>query len=304
MVPEKITCPECKKTNTIKWCKRKTQNRGMIQRYKCKDCGKYFTLDDGFFRMRNSPQKITCALDLFYKGVSTRKIQDHFQSFYPHNSSHKSIYKWVVRYSKRISRYTDSIKLNVGKEIQIDEMEYHRRKSPKRKGVDVNWFIDVIDCKTRFMVSSEYVRRRNIKELNKVLKRAKAKTQEQVKVVTTDGLLIYPKSLRKTFGLNKKKAQSKINHNQINASKGEGFNIMIERMHNSVRQLTQNFRGFHGCLDSAQSIMKGYETYYNFVRKHQGINKYPYELAIPELKEKLSVPNRWLALIELATQIK
>ncbi len=92
---EKIICPICKSENTIKWTKRQTQNRGLIQRYKCKDCNKTFTIDDGFFRMRNHPKKITCALDLFYRGVSTRKVQEHFQAFYPHNSSHKTIYKWV-----------------------------------------------------------------------------------------------------------------------------------------------------------------------------------------------------------------
>ena len=86
----KNICPFCKSENVIKWTKRKTQNRGLIQRYKCKDCNKTFTKDDGFFRMRNHPKKITCALDLFYRGVSTRKVQEHFKAFYPHNSSNVS----------------------------------------------------------------------------------------------------------------------------------------------------------------------------------------------------------------------
>jgi len=50
--------------------------------------------------------------------------------------------------------------------------------------------------------------------------------------------------------------------------------------------------------------MKGYEIYYNFITKHQTINKCPYELAIPELKEKLNNPNKWLSLIELANETK
>ncbi|MEK9208869.1 MAG: hypothetical protein AAB910_02210, partial [Patescibacteria group bacterium] len=137
------------------WCKRKTENRGLIQRYRCKDCLNTFVQDDGFKRMRNNPQKITCALDLFYRGVSTRKVQEHFKAFHPHNSSHKSIYKWVIKYSKMISHFTDNLKLKVGKEIQTDEMQYSRRKNHFRKGVDTNWFIDAIDTETRFMVASE-----------------------------------------------------------------------------------------------------------------------------------------------------
>ena len=130
---KKIICPQCKSENVIKWCKRKTENRGLIQRYKCKDCGKYFTLDDGFFRMRNAPQKVTCAMDLFYRGVSTRKVQEHFKAFYPHNADHTSILRWITKYSLMISKFTNTLKLNVGAEVQIDEVEYHRRKSHKQK---------------------------------------------------------------------------------------------------------------------------------------------------------------------------
>lgn len=73
MISNKIICSHCNSENITRWTKRQTENRGLIQRYKCKDCNKTFTLDDGFFRMRNTPQKVTCALDLFYRGISTRK---------------------------------------------------------------------------------------------------------------------------------------------------------------------------------------------------------------------------------------
>jgi len=63
----KICCPNCKSNNTKKDGKRKTENRGLIQRFKCKECSYRFVKDDGFFRMRNNPKKITCAIDLFYK---------------------------------------------------------------------------------------------------------------------------------------------------------------------------------------------------------------------------------------------
>jgi len=35
------------------------------------------------------------------------------------------------------------------------------------------------------------------------------------------------------------------------------------------------------CLGSSEEIMKGYEIFYNFIRKHQEIKKCPSELAIP-----------------------
>ena len=56
-------------------------------------------------------------------------------------------------------------------------------------------------------------------------------------------------------------------------------------------------RGFHGCIDSAHAIMKGYKIYYNFIIKHQGIGCRPYELAILNLELG---KNRWLDLIKLS----
>jgi len=294
-----LCCSKCKSKHIKKNGKRKTENRGLIQRYKCKDCDYRFTYDDGFFRMRNHPKKITCAIDLFYRGVSTRKVQEHFQAFYPQNSTNKSIYKWIVKYAKMIAEFTDNLQLQVGKELQVDEMEYSRRKYLNKKGVDKNWFIDCIDTKTRFMVSSEFVRGKEQEEIKQILKKAKDKTEEQVKIVTTDGLLAYPYAIQKTFTLIDKSNTKKFGviHNQVNASKGEGFNIMIERLHNNIRQRTKTFRGFHGSVDSANAIMKGLEIYYNFITKHQAIAKCPYELAVPKLR--LNSNNKWLELIRL-----
>jgi transposase-like protein/IS1 family transposase len=298
---KKLSCPICNSKNIIKRGFRKTENRGKIQRYSCKDCSHRFVIDDGFFRMRNHPKKITCALDLFYRGVSTRKVQEHFKAFYPHNSSHKSVYKWVVKYSDMISNFTDKLKINSGKEVQVDEMEYHRRTNSNKKGVSKEWFIDSVDCKTRYIVSSKYFKSRGQKELREVINKVKYKTEGDVTTITTDGYTAYENVVKKTFGWSNKEQKYFIRHNKVTASKGEGFNIMIERLHNSIRERTKTFRGFHGSVESAEGIMKGYEIFYNFIRKYQAIKKCPYELAIPSLI--LSSENKWLELIRLSKDI-
>lgn len=286
----KKICVYCNSKDTKKRGFRYT-NRGKVQRYFCKSCKRNFIIDDGFFRMRNPVHKITLCIDLFFKGVSTRKIQDHLQAFYPHNTSHVSIYKWIIRYSNLISKFTDKLNLNVGSEIQIDEMEY------KTQGKQ-SYFIDVMDTKTRYLITSNYVKSRSKNKIKELFNTTKGKTQKQIKVVTTDGFMLYRKLVKKSFGYNKNLMRYNVEHNIINASEGEGFNHKIERLHNSIRQLTQNFRGFHGSLYSAKSIMKGYEIYYNFIRKHQAIGKCPYEVAIPQLK--FNSNNKWLELIHKA----
>ena len=88
---KKICCPKCNSQKTKKRGLRQTQNRGKIQRYFCNECKKSFIMDNGFFRMRNTPQKITLSIDLFYRGVSTRKVQEHLSAFYSHNADHRTI---------------------------------------------------------------------------------------------------------------------------------------------------------------------------------------------------------------------
>ncbi len=298
---KKLLCPNCKSENIIKKGFRITENRGKIQRYSCKDCGLRFVQDNGFYRMRNSPQKITLCLDLFYRGVPTRKVQEHLQTFYPHNSSNVSIYKWIIKYAKIISNFTNKLKLNVGSEVQVDEVEYHRRKSHKQKrGIDTNYLIDSVDRKTRFMLNSNYVKSRELKVIKQILKDIKDKTNNKIQVITTDGFLLYRKVVKKTFGYNLKEGKYNIEHNVVNASAGEGFNHPIERLHNTIRARTKTFRGFHGSIDSANAILKGLSVYYNFITKHQAINCCPFELACPELKLKSS--NKWLELIELGSK--
>lgn len=282
-------CPECKSKEVIRRGHYRTKINGKVQRFFCKSCKKKFISRTPFYRMRSNPQKITLCLDLYYRGISTREIQQHLSAFYPHNASWVSIYKWIIKYSDLISKFTDKLKLKVGKEIQVDEMEYKTKGKP-------SWFIDSIDTKTRYMVSSEFTKERSKWEIEKVLRAIKKRTKKQVEIITTDGFLAYVNVVKSVYGYNLRDKKTNIFHNQVNASKGEGFNLMIERLHNNIRARTKTMRGFKN-INSANAIMKGYAIYYNFIKKHQSLNKTPSELAT---NLKLKEPNKWLELIKMS----
>lgn len=115
--------------------------------------------------------------------------------------------------------------------------------------------------------------------------------------MTTDGWNAYEKTTKNVFGYNLKEDRSNVFHNKVVVSeKDEVFNYPIERLHNSIRHRTKTFRGFHGGISSANTILKGFEIYYNFITKHQAINCCPYELAT---NLKLNSKNKWLELIRL-----
>lgn len=296
-----LICPNCNKENVTKRGFRYTERREKIQKYFCKDCKHRFVLDNAFFRMRNKDLIITQTMDMYYSGMSFRKIAQHLQRFFPKGVSHSTIYRWVMKYVPIMENFTDKQKIKASWQIQSDEVEYKRRISNTSKGIANEFFIDVIDMDSRYIVSSLYSSDRKLKTLNKVLGKAKKKTGEQVKVISTDGLNAYPRVIKKTFGLRthhggKIAKTSKVIHQVIKSDSGK-FNYKVERFHNTLRERTKIMRGFHGCITSAQTLMKGMEIYYNWIRNHQALEgKTPSELACPNVE--LQNKNGWLELIQ------
>jgi hypothetical protein len=196
-----------------------------------------------------------------------------------------------------MDNFTEKQNIISGEMLQGDEVEYKRRTSAKHRGVSEEYFIDVIDTKSRYIVSSDYAKDRTIPILNKVYRSAKRKVGNQVKIIATDGLMSYPRVIRKTFNLNKHATKNpKIIH-QITKSDSGGFNYKVERFHNTLRERTKVMRGFHGCIDSAQTILKGFEIYYNWIRNHQSLQGLtPSMIAVPNFQFQSN--NKWLELIQ------
>ena len=88
---QEIICEKCNEKNIKKDGVRGTKNRGKVQRYKCLNCKHRFSSDNGFWKMKNHENKITACLDMYYSGMSLRKIQSHLQMFAPHNCHFSTI---------------------------------------------------------------------------------------------------------------------------------------------------------------------------------------------------------------------
>lgn len=88
---QKITCSKCGKDHIKKDGKRKTENRGKIQRYKCLDCSYRFVIDDDFYT--NFKMSINTSP---HKSIKQRRwLQKRRFEFRMRLSSNK---KFVLRY--------------------------------------------------------------------------------------------------------------------------------------------------------------------------------------------------------------
>ncbi len=120
---EQDKCVFCGSIEIVKNGSRKNQN-GNKQRFKCKICDKTFIIDSCFRRLRGNPKTITLVLDLYFKGISLRKIQDHLKQFYGLKISHSTIYNWIIRFTEMIKQYTDKLKPETSAKWHSDEMMF------------------------------------------------------------------------------------------------------------------------------------------------------------------------------------
>src|SRR4030067_2862490 len=79
------------------------------QVWKCTICNRKFTPDDGFWKMKNSPETIVEAIDLYEVGHSLEETKEHLWKHHSISISETSIRNWVKKYSRKIENYTDTL---------------------------------------------------------------------------------------------------------------------------------------------------------------------------------------------------
>lgn len=293
-----IKCLYCKKSHYIKWGTRQTQNRGKIQKYKCLDCDRHFTNDDGFYRMRNHESKITEAIDLYFSNLSSRKVRNHFRRHKPKNASHVSILNWCRKYVLKVNKYIETLQPQLSGQFYADETDIPRGCSSIRKGGDIFWCS--VDWGTRYINATLYSpQHQNVEDATEFLR--KAVKHGLPKYIQTDAATFYPKAMTKLFydkTINaRNRFRYKVEHRVNNVQKTGKHNVRIETVFSKVKDRVDDFRGFKA-LWSAPILMQGIIIQHNFIESHTTTGKVPSELA--GLKLDVGV-NRWLGLIKMSS---
>jgi len=287
-----IKCINCKKSNYIKKGIRKTENRGNIQRYKCLDCKKIFTNDEGFYRMRNSEKKITMGIDLYFSNLSSRKVRNHFRRHIDHNVSHETVLNWARKYTLKVQKFIDTLKPQLSGQYYADETEIDCKKRN-----DLFWCC--VDWETRMIVDTHYSLIGNINEAKTFLEKVKKKGNP--KYIQTDSAGFYPKAMKQVFSANKRQTTYKdierVRHIINNVSKTKKHNVRIETVFSKIKDRVDDFRGLKA-IWSAPILLNGIVLQHNYIEAHTTTGQIPSELA--GLKLDTGV-NRWLGLIRLAS---
>jgi transposase-like protein len=290
----KITCPVCKSEKVTKWGNRKT-NFGTVQRYACNDCGHKFVIDKGFCQMKFSPKIITLTLDLYFKGVSLRKIADHLTQFESVTVNQATILRWVRKYLKKLSTYAEKYKADVGNIWHSDETTIFIKKDGEKKYYQ--WIWNVMDAKTRYLLACEVTETRYVKDARKPLKIAKEAATKAPDAIVTDGLQAYRDAIKAEYwGL----SENILNpHIRLKDFETKPNNNILERLNGTFRERTKVMRSLDSAMGAGE-FASGMQTYYNYIRPHMGINGMtPAQMANIPIN---LMGNRWETMIGLTVK--
>jgi putative transposase len=281
--PDQEQCSVCGSTQIHKWGWRYRKDGSRVQRFKCMSCShRWNAKAEGFEGMRANPHAITVALDLYFKGVSLRKIVDHLKQFERVNVSFVAVCKWVQKYVALMRDYVDTLHPELSRVFHADETKVNIR------GQWV-WLWHLMDGDTRFLLANHVSQGRTVADAREAFREAKAVAKTDARVLLTDGLESYKQAAQREFpnavhvaGIG---IQGRINNNRM------------ERYHSTFKERSKVMRAIKK-PDSA--FIDGQRIYYNHIRPHQGLNgKTPAQAAGLELGLG---ENKWMTLIEQSTK--
>ncbi len=270
--PTELSC-KCGSLNVIKIGIRHNKS-GNVQVYKCKECNKKWSDNLGFAKSKVNSKIVTVALDLYFKGVSLRKVAEHVKLFYGISISNVAVLGWIRKFGEVVAPYVDSlVPKDVSGVYHVDEMMIHVRQEKMEKG-HYQWLWNLCDNTTKYWISSKVSQRKEVADARAVFQDAKKKAPIPIAIVH-DGLPTYNEAYWKEYYTMEGKRVQNIRSVSV---RHKGLNQTIERLNGIFRDREVVMRGMEN-RESAQKLIDAYRIHYNFIRKHGSIGKTPAEEA-------------------------
>lgn len=229
------------------------------QRFLCQKCKRTFVTTDAPERMHYSHDVIASAINQYYEAASLHKIKRQIELDFGVSPSHMTIYRWIIRYTKKAAKVLNNLPLR-SKGIWVADETVLKLKSNKGQNV---WFWDIIDDDTKFLLASHISETRTTKDAQILMERAARRSELIPKTVITDKLRSYLDAIEGAWGADTKHIAT----SPFIKSKREDSTRAIERFHGTLKDRTKVMRALAD-KKSAKLILDGWLVHYNFFRPH------------------------------------
>ena len=183
-------CPYCTSSQLVRHGLRHN-GYGDLQRFTCKACGKRFTQNLGFERMKANPQAITSAMQLYFTGESLRNVQKLLR-LQGVEVSHVAIYKWIRKYVSLMEKYLEQIKPQVSNTWRADELYF------KVQG-NMKYLYCLLDDQTRFWIAQQVADSKFTANITPLFREGRRIASKTPSVVITDGAPNFNSAIRHAY---------------------------------------------------------------------------------------------------------
>lgn len=284
---------QCEKCGSIRVIKYGTYSQKQV--YKCKDCSHKFA-PSLLKKAKFSPELVSLTLDLYFSGMSLRKIARTISDHTETRIGATTVYDWIQRYIPKISEYANSLNPELSDTWHGDELFVKMKK-----GIDykigskhydkIAFLWNVMDRKTRFLLASKLSAFRDDRGAFQAFKEARKNSHGQFpEKIFVDKATAYNNIGNGTIvkGWNPQVIA------KAGIKKPHANNNRIERLNGTLRERVKVSRGWKS-FESA--IAEGQRIHYNFVKPHHSL-----EGMTPAQRASIGIntKNKWLTLLELA----
>lgn len=182
-------------------------------------------------------------MGLYYDGMSVRKIKRQINYLFKLKISQVAIHNWITKYSVLVKEYVDTLKADLGDVWHTDETVIKVKGQQK-------WFWEIIDSKTRFMISEHLSNSRTSKDSTEFFMDARKRAIKRPKKIYADGCFAYRKGFNKSFYTRQGERTQLIQNVGIN---GRPHQNIVERLHGTLKDMLRSRRGLDS--DNATKAM-------------------------------------------------
>lgn len=292
----KLRCrhPECASYKVVKNGRRKTKKKGLVQRYKCKMCGRTFSGTIGFVGRHFSEDAIVKALSLVATKMSHEEAADKLaeEDVIVHAST---VFRWVRHYSQIMCNYSATLRVDAGCMWHVDEIHLKIMKKAR-------YLFAVMDHSSRFVLSFELSHLKQGVDPTDLFSGAAARTHRLPRIFVSDGLQDFCQAAKKVFY---RVAGPRFVHiREVHLQNMFNQNNIYERLNGTFKERLKCIRG----LKSEDcGIIRLMIINYNFFRKHTSLknNMTPAEAIgidiVPTPGSNIAYKReRWITFIENA----
>jgi len=280
-------CPKCG-SESIKKHGVRHNKHAALQRWECKACGYWFTMNLGFEGMHATPEIITSAMQIYFTGVSFRGVRD-FLKLRGAEFSQQSVWNWVNKYTRLMENYLEQIRPQLGDTWRTDEM-YVKFRGNKRL------LFGMMDDQTRFRIAEMVSEHKGTSDVRPMFREAEARAGKRPKVLISDGASNFANANQREWW-SRFRDQRTVHIADIRLG-GQVHNNKMERQNGEWRDREKVMRSLKR---EDSPVLGGMTIFHNYVRPHMGLNGMtPAEAAGIRIEGE----NRCLTIIQNAANVE